>query len=66
MHEVFNMGTGFCCIVAEHDRDAALELVRRHYAQAAKIGEVTAEAGVVRIPGAALVGSSAGFSSAAA
>lgn len=62
MHEVFNMGTGFCCIVAGHDCDAALALVSRHYAAAARVGEVTAEAGVVRIPGVGVVGDSAGFS----
>jgi len=38
MHEVFNMGCGFCCIVsAEHER-AALDLLRRHYPGAKRIG----------------------------
>ena len=28
MHEVFNMGCGFCCVVAADDEAAALELLR--------------------------------------
>jgi phosphoribosylformylglycinamidine cyclo-ligase len=66
MHEVFNMGTGFCCIVAERDGDPALELLRAHYPAAARIGEVTAEAGVVRILGAGLAGDVTGFKPAGA
>ncbi len=31
MHEVFNMGCGFCCVVAAGDEEAALELLRAHY-----------------------------------
>jgi phosphoribosylformylglycinamidine cyclo-ligase len=38
MHEVFNMGCGFCCVVAAGDEDAALELLRRHYPAAQRIG----------------------------
>jgi len=38
MHEVFNMGCGFCCIVpVEGERDA-LDLLRRHYPGAKRIG----------------------------
>jgi phosphoribosylformylglycinamidine cyclo-ligase len=51
MHEVFNMGCGFCCVVAAGDEAAALELLRAHYPEAARIGSVTAEAGVVRKTG---------------
>jgi phosphoribosylformylglycinamidine cyclo-ligase len=47
MHEVFNMGCGFCCVVAAGDEEAALELLRGHYPGVARIGTVTAEAGVV-------------------
>ena len=61
MHEVFNMGTGFCAVVAERDRESALELLASHYPAARRIGEVTAEAGVVRVPGAGLVGDTTGF-----
>jgi phosphoribosylformylglycinamidine cyclo-ligase len=38
MHEVFNMGCGFCCVVAAGDEDAALELLRAHYPGAQRIG----------------------------
>jgi len=41
MHEVFNMGCGFCCVVADRDEDAALELLRRWYPQAGRIGRAT-------------------------
>lgn len=51
MQEVFNMGTGFCCVVPESDERSALDLLRRHYRGAARIGQVTTEAGVVRLPG---------------
>jgi phosphoribosylformylglycinamidine cyclo-ligase len=48
MYEVFNMGCGFCCVVAGDDEDAALELLRSHYPDARRIGTVTEGAGVVR------------------
>jgi phosphoribosylformylglycinamidine cyclo-ligase len=47
MHDVFNMGTGFCVVVAASDEDDALGLLRRHYADAARIGTVTPDAGSV-------------------
>jgi len=47
MHEVFNMGCGFCCVVAADDLDAALELVRGQYPGARRIGRVTDRAGEV-------------------
>ncbi len=45
MHEVFNMGCGFCCVVAAADGDAALELLRRHHPDAKRIGRVTRSRG---------------------
>jgi phosphoribosylformylglycinamidine cyclo-ligase len=48
MYEVFNMGCGFCCVVAGDDEDGALTLLRSHYADAKRIGTVTDGAGVVR------------------
>jgi phosphoribosylformylglycinamidine cyclo-ligase len=45
MYEVFNMGCGFCCVVAARDEDAALELLRRHYPDAKRIGCATGDAG---------------------
>ncbi len=38
MSEVFNMGNGFCCIVGDATEAEALELLRRHYPQAKRIG----------------------------
>jgi phosphoribosylformylglycinamidine cyclo-ligase len=43
MYEVFNMGCGFCCVVAAGDETAALELLRRHYPQAKRIGNAVEE-----------------------
>jgi phosphoribosylformylglycinamidine cyclo-ligase len=42
MHEVFNMGCGFCCVVAAGDEAAALELLRRHYPDAKRVGRAVA------------------------
>jgi len=41
MHEVFNMGCGFCCIVPPGDENAALDLLRPHYPGAKRIGSAT-------------------------
>ncbi len=38
MREVFNMGCGFCCIVAPDDETEALALLRRHYPEAKRVG----------------------------
>ena len=40
MHEVFNMGCGFCCVVGGGggEEGAAVELLRRHYPGAKRIG----------------------------
>jgi phosphoribosylaminoimidazole (AIR) synthetase len=61
MWEVFNMGTGFCCVVAPSGGGEALDLLRRRHAGAAAIGEVTGEAGVVQLPSVGLVGEQGGF-----
>ncbi len=47
MYEVFNMGCGFCCVVAAADEAAALDLLRAHYPDAKTIGRATADAGQV-------------------
>jgi phosphoribosylformylglycinamidine cyclo-ligase len=44
MHEVFNMGCGFCCVVAAGDESAAVELLGGHYPVAKRIGRATATA----------------------
>jgi phosphoribosylformylglycinamidine cyclo-ligase len=47
MYEVFNMGCGFVGVAAAADEEAALELLRRHYPAARRIGTVTDRDGVV-------------------
>ncbi len=47
MHEVFNMGCGFCVVVAAEDESAALDLLRAHYPAAQRIGRATERAGEV-------------------
>ena len=41
MHDVFNMGCGFCVVVAAEDEAAALGLLRRHYPEAKRIGRAS-------------------------
>ena len=41
MYEVFNMGCGFCVVVAAGDEDRALESLRAHYPKAKRIGRAT-------------------------
>jgi phosphoribosylformylglycinamidine cyclo-ligase len=50
MHEVFNMGCGFCCVVAAGDEAEAVELLRGHYPQAARVGLATGAAGEIVRP----------------
>jgi phosphoribosylformylglycinamidine cyclo-ligase len=45
MHEVFNMGCGFCCIVRPASEAEALRLLRRRHDGAARIGWATENAG---------------------
>jgi len=56
MWEVFNMGCGFCCVVAPSDAESAVALAERHHPGAAVIGRVTDRAGVVELPAAGLEG----------
>ncbi len=39
MHEVFNMGCGFCCVVAAGDADTAVGLLNERYPLAKRIGQ---------------------------
>ena len=61
MWEVFNMGTGFCCIVASADTEAAVTVLRARHPGAAVIGTVTAEAGIVELTSVGLRGDRDGF-----
>ena len=47
MHEVFNMGCGFCCVVAARHEAAALESLRAHYPAAKRIGRAGGAGGTV-------------------
>jgi phosphoribosylformylglycinamidine cyclo-ligase len=38
MHDVFNMGCGFCVVVPAEDEAAALDLLRAHYPGAKRVG----------------------------
>jgi len=40
MHQVYNMGIGFCVLAAEKDRDPVLSILRRHGRRAQVIGRV--------------------------
>jgi phosphoribosylformylglycinamidine cyclo-ligase len=48
MYEVFNMGCGFCCVVAAADEDGALATLREHYPAARRIGRATEPPALVR------------------
>jgi phosphoribosylformylglycinamidine cyclo-ligase len=50
MREVFNLGCGFCCVVAAADAEAAVDRLRGHYPGAQRIGSATADAGQVVLP----------------
>ena len=56
MHEVFNMGCGFCVVVPAEQADDAVALLAQRHPGAAVIGSVTDEAGLVEVPGDGLVG----------
>ncbi|MGI8727924.1 MAG: phosphoribosylformylglycinamidine cyclo-ligase [Solirubrobacterales bacterium] len=47
MYEVFNMGLGFVCVVAEAEAEAAVELLGGRHPGARRIGEVTGDSGAV-------------------
>jgi phosphoribosylformylglycinamidine cyclo-ligase len=50
MHEVFNMGCGFCVIVAGEDEDTALSMLRSHYPGAARGGRAVEGMGGIARP----------------
>ena len=56
LFEVFNMGCGFCCVVAESDGAAAVELLSRRHPGAAAIGRAVEGPAVVRLPDRGLEG----------
>jgi phosphoribosylformylglycinamidine cyclo-ligase len=54
--EVFNMGCGFCAIVAPGDEDAAAAILDRHHPGTRLIGRATDSAGLVELPTLQLAG----------
>jgi phosphoribosylformylglycinamidine cyclo-ligase len=50
MWEVFNMGCGFCAVVAPEDAGNAVELLADRHPGSAVIGHVSDRAGLVRVP----------------
>ncbi len=57
MFEVFNMGTGFCYVVAPADVDATVAILKRHGRDARPIGHTVPDPEKkVRIPGRNLIG----------
>jgi phosphoribosylformylglycinamidine cyclo-ligase len=66
MYTVFNMGIGFCIVVAPGDADEVLEIARRHEHEAAVIGHAVADARRrVWLPGVELVGEGKSFAASA-
>jgi phosphoribosylformylglycinamidine cyclo-ligase len=61
MWEVFNMGCGFCVVVAAAEAEAAVELLGEHHPGAAVIGAVTGRAGTVAVPGLQIEGDADGL-----
>jgi phosphoribosylformylglycinamidine cyclo-ligase len=47
MHRVFNMGCGFCCVVAASDEEAAVGILRGHCPGARRIGRASAAVGEI-------------------
>ena len=56
MHEVFNMGCGFCVVVPADQADDAVALLSERHPGTAVIGSATDEAGLVEVPGDGLAG----------
>jgi phosphoribosylformylglycinamidine cyclo-ligase len=50
MREVFNMGCGFCVVVAPGDEEPALELLRRYYPATQRIGRAVPGPREIRSP----------------
>ena len=56
LYEVFNMGCGFCCVVAAEHADLAVAQLSERHPGTAVIGEVTDRSGLVEMPGLGLSG----------
>ncbi len=61
MYQVYNMGVGFCLVVAPADADRTLSILRTHGTEAAVLGRAVADADrTVRLPNG-LIGQGNGF-----
>jgi phosphoribosylformylglycinamidine cyclo-ligase len=63
MWEVFNMGCGFCAMVAPDDAQAAVELLEQRHPGTRVIGRVTNRDGLIQLPSLGLEGGSDGLRS---
>ena len=61
MWQVFNMGVGFCVVVAAPDADRAVEAIRRAGTEATVAGEVVPGPRLVHLPHIGLVGTEEGY-----
>src|SRR5271163_72090 len=62
MFEVYNMGVGFCILIAERDADSTLEILRRHGRRAQIIGRTIEDGSKgVHLPRERLVGHGKAF-----
>jgi phosphoribosylformylglycinamidine cyclo-ligase len=61
MWEVFNMGCGFCVVVAAEDAEAAVARLAEHHPGAAPIGAVTDRGGLVEVPELRIAGGEDGL-----
>jgi phosphoribosylformylglycinamidine cyclo-ligase len=57
LHEVFNLGCGFCCVVPPAQAEAASALLSERHPGAAVIGVASDRAGVVEVSPPGLLGS---------
>jgi phosphoribosylaminoimidazole (AIR) synthetase len=65
MYATFNMGIGFCAVVAEQDAQPALDALKKTGEDAVRIGHVTATPGKsVSIPAQGLTGTGDTFTQA--
>jgi phosphoribosylformylglycinamidine cyclo-ligase len=64
MHQVFNMGCGFCCVVPAGDANETVSILARRHPGTAVIGRASTATGVVELPRAGLRGTREGFTEA--
>jgi phosphoribosylformylglycinamidine cyclo-ligase len=57
LHEVFNLGCGFCCVVPADQAEQAVSLLSERHPGTGVIGTVSDRTGVVEVPPQTLVGS---------